>query len=795
MVYLLLALACVLIAALRGLRERGADPAAMRNALWLSGVGFLGLKLLSCGLLGPGGPLGVPTRPSTLVSVGVLVAWGLGSLVLWTGFSQLVFHRLRRMELLWVIPFGLMSVALGSRAEVHPLAAALLALPALVRVRWRHELSAGMSALVGLVGFLLALLHFLPLPLATPISISSAPAREAMQFASWAQSIAVLYIFVFLPRLVWGMNVQIRSVKTRLLVSHLLMGLVPILLVLIFWGLSTYLSVNGERAQIAARHLEAESHELARVLEASLADGEVSDLSQWATLEEAAHGGLRFFREGDQGLERLRGDPVRAEEALALWPDTTLQSGVILLGTDAFLGARERFALADGRLRTAILLLPIDAALGANMVRRIEAEAYLDTRWVFDPNGELAATVGSDSLAGTAATLSSNLVPRRPRDTRAMGAAMVSTLGWNGSEWQPRQALLWARVGFFRAVRGLASNLQENPFNLIPLLFLAGVAVLFFLVEFVTLGMVVSMGGSITRALNALRRGTARLREGNLRYRIPIEGRDDLWDVADNFNQMAVELEKARELEIEKERLEGELSLARQIQARLLPGETPRVPRTELAGLSVPARQVGGDYYDVLNLPDGRAAFIVADVSGKGVPAALLMSSFRAALLSQRVEAHGPGETLSRLNRFLHRSVEPGRFVTAFLGVLNPDTGEVVYSNAGHDPPHWARPNGDTTLLREGGLVLGLFGDSVYAEASVTLEPGDLLALFTDGVTEAQNEFEEFWGEERFAELVRGHAEKSCRRLSQEVLEEVRAFSGDHGQSDDITLLFVRWRG
>ena len=789
MIYLLLTLAAVLVSVLRALRPPVEEGVAVRNALWSGGIGFLAIKLLSSGLLGPNGPFGIPAIPAPSVAVVLLLIWCGSTLVLWSGFSALVLNHVRRLELVWVIPFALVSLALGSRPEVHPLAAGLLALPAMFRARWRHELSAGTTSLVALVAFLLALLHFLPLQLAFPVTVTTRAVRDAAQFASWAQSIAVLYIFVFLPRLVWGMNVQIRSVKVRLLVSHLLMGLVPLLLVLIFWGLSTYLSVNGERAQIAARHLEEESHQLARVLQSATADADVSDLNVWAELEESSHQGLRVYRDGEAGFVRLRGAPLRGEEALSAWPEDAQQYGVILLVTDAYLAARQKVPMPSGGEDAIMVLLPIEVALGHNVERRIAAEAYLDTRWAFESDGAVSATFGADTTSGGGAALNHS------RDTGAMGAAMVPTLGWNGSEWRPRQVLLWARVGFLRAVRGLASNLQENPFNLIPLLFLAGVAVLFFLVEFVTLGMVVSMGRSITRALTALLRGTARLREGNLRYRIPIEGRDDLWDVAENFNQMAVELEKARELEIEKERLEGELNLARQIQARLLPGETPVVPRTELAGLSVPARQVGGDYYDILTLPDGRLGLIIADVSGKGVPAALLMSSFRAALLSQRVEAHGPGETMSRLNRFLHRSVEPGRFVTAFLGVLDPETGELVYTNAGHDPPCWIRPDGLLSQLREGGLVLGLFGDSIYEQASVTLAAGDLLALFTDGVTEAQNEYEEFWGEERLAELLRTHAQKSCRRLMQDILEEVRSFAGEQGQSDDITLLFARWRG
>ena len=207
-----------------------------------------------------------------------------------------------------------------------------------------------------------------------------------------------------------------------------------------------------------------------------------------------------------------------------------------------------------------------------------------------------------------------------------------------------------------------------------------------------------------------------------------------------------------------------------------------------------PANQVGGDFYDYIMLPGGRIAVVLADVSGKGIPAALLMSSFRASLLSQRL-TEGPAEILSRLNAFLHRSVEPGRFVTAFLGLFDLETGKFRYCNAGHNPPYVVGADGSVKTLREGGLVLGLFRESDYEEAEVALEVGDTLALFTDGVTEAQNAEEDLWGEERLLELLLAHQTSPCRRIVGEILTELRRFAGDEPQSDDITLLLARWRG
>ncbi len=793
MIYLILALISLGLT-LSGLRRAGGDPARLKSLLLMGGIGFVGGKLLSTGVLGPGGPLGMPSHGGVIGDAFAFMLWGSTGVVLATAVFRLVSYRARGYELAWMLPFVLLSLAASSWVGTHPLFAALLALPALAWTRWRQDLSDSALALTSLLSLLLGLLHVLGLQVHTPIAPESPIVVGAVRFAQWAQTIAVLYILCFLPALVWGMNVQIRSVRLRLLVSHLLTGLVPILLVGIFWALSTYLSVNVERAQSAVRHLREESRELALSLSrAASAEGD-EPLLHWAHACGSSYPGLRILRirtastdptltvEGSE-WELLAGDPIAQAHAVGSWPDSLDQGGVVLLAGERFLGARAMRTAADGVREAIIALTPIEAIIGQTLVRRLGAEVMLDTRVI--PEAEGGIPPGGRP-------------PTRARDgspSQAVAAAMVPSIEWNGVSWESRSILVWTRVGFFSAIRGMTAGVQENPYNLIPLAILAAVGLLFFLVEFVTLGMVVSIARSITRALHALTRGTARLREGNLRYRIPVEGRDDLWDVAENFNRMAIELERARELEIEKERLESELGLARQIQARLLPSDVPAVPRTELAGYSLPARQVGGDYYDFLPIRDGRIGLIVADVSGKGVPAALLMSSLRAALLSQKLEEDGPAEVMSALNRFVHRSVEPGRFVTAFLGVLDPATGRFVYGSAGHNPPYWVRPDGRVTPLREGGLVLGLFPETPYSETTIEVAPGDLLALFTDGVTEAQNEFDEFWGEDRLIRLLRTHPAKSCRRLLTEILDDVRNFSGDQGQTDDITLLLARWSG
>ena len=221
----------------------------------------------------------------------------------------------------------------------------------------------------------------------------------------------------------------------------------------------------------------------------------------------------------------------------------------------------------------------------------------------------------------------------------------------------------------------------------------------------------------------------------------------------------------------------------------------PPAPGLDLAGASESAREVGGDYYDFLPLAGGRVALVIADVSGKGVGAALLMSAFRASLMSQDLAREPVATVLARLNRFLHRSVEPGRFVTAFLGVLDGASGRLVSSNAGHNAPMLLAAGGAVARLETGGLILGILERAEYETGEARLAPGDRLVLFTDGVTEAMDESDEQWGEERLLGLLRDGADLGCAALMARIVGEVRRFEGDRGASDDVTLVVARRLG
>jgi len=313
-------------------------------------------------------------------------------------------------------------------------------------------------------------------------------------------------------------------------------------------------------------------------------------------------------------------------------------------------------------------------------------------------------------------------------------------------------------------------------------------------------GFAVRSGKGIIQSLEeevaSLREAAARFGAGDLQHRIPVRGRDELSALAGSFNDMAASLERQRRELIEKERLEEELEVARAIQRRFLPQHSPAIPGLAVAGVSMPSREVGGDLYHYLELPGGRLALALGDVSGKGVPAALIMSNVMSAL---RAEAQHEGEiekSLERINRLIADQVEPGRFVTLFYGVVDPGAGVVRYTSAGHNPVLLVSRDGGAAWMGDGGVPLGVLPTATYAAAQVALEPGDVLVAYSDGVTEAEGPGAdgetELFGEERLARTVTSLRGQSVESILSGVLEAVRRFAAGRPQADDITLVVLR---
>jgi len=259
--------------------------------------------------------------------------------------------------------------------------------------------------------------------------------------------------------------------------------------------------------------------------------------------------------------------------------------------------------------------------------------------------------------------------------------------------------------------------------------------------------------------------------------------------------QSAQVLENARLYEEEKElrRMKNELRLAARIQKELLPSAPPAVDNYEIAGKSIPAQVVGGDYFDFIGAQNGGLGICLGDVSGKGLPASLLMANIQATLRGQTMMCSSPGLCLERSNKMLYGSTDPEKFVTLFHSILNPTNHELTFSNAGHEPPLLLSVNDKIPKrLQTGGLVLGISDDFEYSEKQVKLQKGDLMLIYSDGVIDAVKNEDEPYGEDRFIKHVLNHRSESAAAIIDSTVSAIMAHTGGKEQIDDITMVAVR---
>jgi sigma-B regulation protein RsbU (phosphoserine phosphatase) len=335
--------------------------------------------------------------------------------------------------------------------------------------------------------------------------------------------------------------------------------------------------------------------------------------------------------------------------------------------------------------------------------------------------------------------------------------------------------------------------------------FLAIVTV-FVLVELVSIVIGVRITRTITSAVHNLYQGTERVRAGDFSHRIEVRGDDQLAELGQSFNSMTEDLERLVEVAKEKERLQSEIEIAREVQNQLFPKNVPVSKTIELAALCLPARLVSGDYYDYMNLEEPSLALAIGDVAGKGISAALLMATVQSTMRTQlragreRSVAAGNGGSrvphstaalVSRLNQQLYAFTPPEKFATFYFALYDDNTGLLTYTNAGHLPPILVR-NGEASRLDVTGTVVGAFSFADYGESSLYLVPGDLLVCFTDGITEPENEFGEMFGENRLADIVVKHAASDSSVIMSAVMDSVHQWTGSPELQDDMTLLLAR---
>ncbi len=259
------------------------------------------------------------------------------------------------------------------------------------------------------------------------------------------------------------------------------------------------------------------------------------------------------------------------------------------------------------------------------------------------------------------------------------------------------------------------------------------------------------------------------------------------------YEAMRTQIESSYRALRAKEALEREIEIAREVQRELLPRRVPALEGLEVAGVCVPAIGVGGDYYDFLLLPDDRLGIVIADVSGKGIPAALLMAGLQASVRSVSLSGSSPAEVNRRVGELLHGTTSASRYATLFFAVWDPHAREIRYSNAGHFPPLLVGASG-AVRLTQGGLPLGMFDGCLYGEGRREVHAGDLLVLFTDGVVEAPDAAGREFGETRILETIEGVRDRKLPEILDALVDAVRRFTGEGPPHDDVTVVLARVR-
>lgn len=430
-------------------------------------------------------------------------------------------------------------------------------------------------------------------------------------------------------------------------------------------------------------------------------------------------------------------------------------------------------------------------------------------------SGSVRSNAKQQRLAGGTRPLSVNLL-----DYQVVFRSRLPVLNWESGDMRPVPLVVTSRPSvLFQQLFG--TGLTSSITDAVRFAFIA-ICIFFALLEVFAFYVAMRLTRSMTGSVEDLYAATLSIDSGDLSHRIHVQQDDQLADLGRSFNRMAWSLGRLIEEQKEKERMQSELSIAHEVQANLFPHSLSGIPSLQLHGISRPARTVSGDYYDFLLFHDDPQqpkkvtgmGLALGDISGKGISAALLMSTLHAAVRAYRFaseelfaeearsETHqqslecgelfeSPARILALLNRHLYRSTQPEKYATLFLSHYDDRSGRLTYSNAGQLPPFVMKPDGSVRALDKGGTVVGLMDGMRYEQETIQLESGDLLIAYSDGVTEPENDFGEF-GEDRLLDVVRANRNQPLEVISTEVMAALDAWIGGAEQPDDITLVLAR---
>jgi sigma-B regulation protein RsbU (phosphoserine phosphatase) len=582
-------------------------------------------------------------------------------------------------------------------------------------------------------------------------------------------------------RLLW-------RIRSKLLVSYLFIAVVPVVLLLLLFGLAGVLFSGLVASYIVTSEIARSAALLRTTGEAALADISGDDAAARAALERhlaplrAVHPELTFaLWDGSKSVAASPGAPA----ALPEWTQPDGYAGLVRVSEDD--DTTVLTGIARRGPRALLVQVPVDDHLFAPLEEKMGIQ--------------LVSAAGSVRRRGHGVQIHVGSEARREAASRAStmpGMRFAATP--EARHWADGKADLVPMFFHFQPL-DLLRHLSPGALNVGDILVkaLAGVAAVFLIVYGVALVLGLMLARSITGNVHELYRGTEHLRQGDFGNRIRVQSRDQLGDLAESFNVMAASMQGLLMEQAEKQRLEEELRIARQIQMSLLPQGAVTLPGLRVSALCLPAAEVGGDYYDLLPMSASRMGVLVADVSGKGTSAALYMAELKGLVLSLSRIYESPARLLSEANRILAATLDPRSFITMTYAVVDTEARTMRYARAGHNPMiHYDALTGLTRVLTPPGLGLGIDSgarfDEILEEAEVPLRTGDVFLFFTDGLSEAMNGRAELFGERRLRDVIEaadGPGEDESA-LKDRILAAIRAFVGEAAQHDDMTMVILK---
>lgn len=569
--------------------------------------------------------------------------------------------------------------------------------------------------------------------------------------------------------------------RNRLIVAYIFIALVPVILLATLAAVTTYFVTGQMAIYLVNSELERQVGTLRGAAESVL---RVPPERRLAAIERLG----AYFEERFPNFE-IRVDQTETyiyPSGASLEkppPGLTDNSGIILKDKEYFVWAHIR--RADGEVTA---MAPLGSAYLSSLIPSLGPVSLGERRE--------SQSGGIRFRKRKTSTIEPVIVTVPPAinnfDIQLKGFRTIQVAVWDEPS-NTRNDILMLDTRFLAVLKIIFSSKQDWDQNSI-LLALISLGSLFLVFEIIALIIGVTLTRTITNTVHDIYDGTNRVMQGNFAHRIALTGQDQLAQLGASFNRMTENLEKLLTVAKENERLNAELEIASEVQRQLYPKFVPPSDHIALTAHYQPARMVSGDYFDFHRLSPCEICFSMGDVAGKGISAALLMatvqSSFRSRIQSQTGQMC-VSEVVTELNKQLYANTAPEKFSTFFLGIFDEETSTLRYTNAGHLPPILIR-KGEASLLSVDGMVVGAFPFAQYGESSIVLDPSDLLLLYTDGISEPQNDYGEMFGEDRLIEVVKRNAHLNDTGIINAVMDAVNQWTGSPELQDDMTMLIAR---